>query len=425
MLIKGGRIVDPLNGIDEILDLRIENGKIAETGKNLTASTEVIDASGKVVAPGLIDLHVHLRDPGREDEETIYSGTRAAAKGGFTSIVSMANTEPPADTPSVIEYILSKAKHEGAVNVFPCGAVTKGLRGEELAEMGRLVEEGVVAFSDDGIPIMNAEVMRRALEYARQFGRPIISHAEDLKLAIDGVMNESYLSTIFGLKGIPGVAEEVMVARDILLAREFGRVHFAHISTAGAVKLIRRAKEENIPVTAETAPHYFTLTEAEVEGYQCNAKIKPPLRGEADVAAVIEGLKDGTLDAIATDHAPHLFEEKNLEYNLAAFGIVGLETALALVITELVHTKTMTLSEALAKLTVNPARIVNLPKGTLSRGADADITIFDLNAEWTVDAKRFASRSRNTPYDGWKLKGKVIHTIVGGKLAVRDGELTI
>lgn len=424
LLIKSGRVIDPASKLDGIRDVVIEGGKIKAIKSRATShGSQVIDAKGKLVLPGLVDMHAHLRDPGRPDKETIASGTRAAARGGFTTVCCMANTEPPIDNPAVVKYVRNKAETEGVVNVFPVGAVTKGCAGEELAEMGLMLEEGAVAFSDDGNPVMQGEVMRRALEYAKQFGVPIISHCEDKSLSQGGAMNESALSTAIGLPGIPSLSEEIMVARDIMLAREFGRVHIAHVSGAKSVELIRRAKREGIPVTCETCPHYFTLTEEAVAEYNTNAKVNPPLKSREDVRAVIRGLKDGTIDAIATDHAPHNIEEKNVEFNLAAFGMVGLETALALVITRLVDTKALTLKEAIEKLTVAPAKILNLNKGTLRVGADADIIIVDPKAEWTVDASQFASKSKNTPFHGWKLKGKVLYTIVGGKVIVKDGKL--
>ncbi|MFH1825819.1 MAG: dihydroorotase [bacterium] len=426
LLIKNGRVINPATNLDAKRDILIENGKIVKISSRVKGQgAREIEAKGLLVLPGLIDLHTHLRDPGRPDKETIFSGTRAAAKGGFTSICCMANTEPAIDNPAVVKYVRHKAESDGVVNVYPVAAVTKGLKGETLAEMGLMLEEGAVAFSDDGQPVMQADMMRRAVEYASQFDAPIISHCEDKSLAQGGVMNEGALSTEIGLPGIPAIAEEIMVARDIMLAREFGRVHIAHVSTAGSVELIRQAKRRGIAVTCETCPHYFSLTEEAVRNYDTNAKVNPPLRSKADVKAIIRGLKDGTIDVIATDHAPHNVEVKNVEFNQAAFGLVGLETALALVLTKLVESKELTLKKAIEKMTVGPAKVLGLSKGSLKIGTSADVIIVDPQAEWQVDASQFASKSRNTPFNGWKLKGKVFYTIVGGKVVVRDGKLVV
>jgi len=425
ILLKGAVVVNPASGLNEERDILIEGGKIKDIGKNLSVgpACEKIDVSGKTIFPGLIDMHVHLRDPGRPDKETIETGTRAAAAGGFTSVACMANTDPVADNDSIIEYIAAKAKKCGAANVFPIGAITKGLKGEELAEMGKMFSIGAVAFSDDGKCAMNSLVMRHALEYAGQFGAVIISHSEDHNLSDGGFMNESYLSAILGLKGVPALSEEIMVERDIALASAYGHVHIAHVSTAGSVERIRAAKTKGVRVTCETAPHYFTLTEAAVEGYNTNAKMNPPLRSENDVKAIIKGLKDGTIDVIASDHAPHTAEEKNVEFALAASGISGLETMLGLVISELVETKELTLTEAIGKMTVNPSVILGIQKGQIKQGADADLTIVDMGKEWVVDSSRFISKGKNTPFNGWRLKGRVIHTIVDGKFVVKDGVL--
>ncbi|MBU0672116.1 MAG: dihydroorotase [Candidatus Margulisbacteria bacterium] len=424
LLIKNGRVVDPASNLDAVRDVLIENGKIKKVGVRVKGvGVRVIDAKGKLVLPGLIDMHTHLRDPGRPDKETIASGTRAAAKGGFTTVCCMANTEPAIDNPAVVKYVSDTAKSDGIVNVFPIAAVTKGLKGEKLAEMGLMLEAGAVAFSDDGQPLMGSALMRKALEYARQFSVPVISHCEDKGLSHNGSMNEGALSTAIGLPGFPALAEELMVARDTMLAAEFGQVHIAHVSSANSVELIRRAKRRGVPVTCETCPHYFSLTESAVKEYDTNAKVNPPLKTPKDLKAVIRGLRDGTIDAIATDHAPHNIEEKNIEFNSASFGMVGLETALALVLTKLVATKALTLKKAIEKMTVAPARILNLNKGTLKVGADADVIIVDPGAEWTVTPSQFASKSRNTPFSGWKLKGQVIYTIVAGKIVVRDGKL--
>ena len=424
VLIKNGRVIDPVSKLDGKRDILIVGDKIKSIKSRVTSrGSRVIDAKGMLVLPGLIDMHTHLRDPGRPDKETIASGTRAAARGGFTSVCCMANTEPPIDNPAVVKYVRNKAETEGVVNVYPVAAVTKGLAGEALAEMGLMLEEGAVAFSDDGNSVMRADMMRRALEYARQFGVPVISHSEDKDLSQGGAMNESALSTAIGLPGIPALSEEVMVARDIRLAKEYGRVHIAHVSSARSVELIRQAKRKGISVTCETCPHYFSLTEEAVMEYDTNAKVNPPLKAKGDVKAVMRGLKDGTIDCIATDHAPHNIEEKRVEFNLAAFGMIGLETALALVLTKLVNANVLTLKKAVEKMTAAPAKILNLNKGTLKIGADADLIIVDPKAEWRVDAKEFASKSRNTPFQGWELKGKVLYTIVGGKVVVKNGKL--
>ncbi|MFC1571119.1 dihydroorotase [Candidatus Margulisiibacteriota bacterium] len=426
LLIRNGRVVDPAANLDGARDVLIVDGKIASIKPKIPPSkskAQIIDAKGMLVLPGLIDMHAHLRDPGRPDKETIASGTRAAARGGFTTVCCMANTTPPIDNPAVVKYVRNKAETEGVVTVFPIGAVTRGLKGEVLTEMGLMLEEGAIAFSDDGQPLMKADIMRKALEYARQFAVPIISHCEDKNLSRGGAMNESALSTAIGLPGIPALSEEAMVAREIKLAQEFGRVHIAHVSSAGSVDLIRQAKRKGLPVTCETCPHYFSLTEEAVREYDTNAKVNPPLKSQKDVKAIIKGLKDGIIDVIATDHAPHNIEEKNVEFNQAAFGLVGLETALALVITNLVNTKILPLKKAIAKLTSIPAKILNLNKGTLKVGSDADIIIVDPKAKWTVDPAQFASKSKNTPFSGWKLTGKVLYTVVGGKVVVRDGKI--
>ncbi len=424
LLIKNGRVIDPASNLDQICDVLIEDGKIVKVGgRGQGVGVRIIDAKGMLVLPGLIDMHTHLRDPGRPDKETIATGTRAAALGGFTSVCCMANTEPPADNLAVIKFICSKAESEGVVNVFPIGSVTKGLKGEVLAEMGLMLEQGAVAFSDDGKAIMRADVMRKALEYASQFDVPIISHCEDTNLSSGGSMNEGSVSTQIGLPGIPSLSEEIMVARDILMAEKYGRVHIAHVSSARSVELIRQAKKRGVVITCETAPHYFSLTEEAVRQYNTNAKVNPPLKTAQDVKAIIKGLADGTIDVIATDHAPHNIEEKALEFNLASSGMIGLETALALTFTKLIGTKALTLQKAIEKLAVNPAKILRLNKGCLKPGWDADVIIVDPSAEWTVDSTKLASKSKNTPFDGWKLKGKVMGTIVGGEVVVIDGKL--
>jgi len=427
LLIKGGRVVDPATGRDARGDVLVSGKTIEKVGENVrTKADRVIDATGLVVAPGFIDMHVHLREPGYEEKETIRTGSMSGAKGGFTALVAMANTNPPIDNAGMVDFVLTRAAETAVVKVFPVAAVTKGIDGNELTESGELKEAGAVALSDDGRSIVDSELMRRALEYAGMFGLPIIVHAEDPQLSENGCMNEGLNSTILGLRGIPKAAEEVVVARDLGIAElTGGRVHFAHVSTARSVELIREAKERGLSVTAETAPHYFSLTDDAVKTYSTNAKMKPPLREAEDIAAIKDGLKDGTLEVIATDHAPHTVAEKEVEFDAAPFGIVGLETALPLVLTELVEPAVLSLSEAIAKLTVNPARVLGLPLGELREGCAADITIFDPDAEIVVDATSFASLGRNTPFDGFKLKGRVLYTIVDGKAIVDEGQLAV
>jgi dihydroorotase len=364
-----------------------------------------------------VDLHVHLREPGREDMETIATGTRAAARGGFTSVCCMANTNPVNDNQSVTDFIIDRARRDGVVNVFPIGAITKGMKGEELAEIGELVGAGCIAISDDGKPVMNAELMRRALEYATLFGIPVIQHAEDLNMTGKGSMHEGLVSTELGIRGIPAASEAIIVARDILLA-ELTRSHYhvAHVSTEESIRLIREAKAKGLHVTCEVTPHHFAITDEAVKSFSTNTKMSPPLRSTRHVEAVKAALKDGTIDAIATDHAPHTIQEKEVEFDSAPNGIIGLETAFALGMTVLVEGEVLTLNQLIARFSSEPARIFNLPKGMLSVGADADVTIVDLTREWVVDARTFASKSRNTPFDGWKLRGEVLATIVGGKV---------
>ncbi|OGW41482.1 MAG: dihydroorotase [Nitrospirae bacterium GWD2_57_8] len=419
ILIKNGHVVDPANKVDEKLDILISGNRIAGIGKPGSIGSEgaqVMDASGKVVVPGLIDMHVHLREPGYEYKENIATGTAAAKAGGFTSLCCMPNTNPVNDTGSVTEFILSQAAKSGGARVYPVGAVTKGSKGEELAEMGELHGSGCVAVSDDGRPVMNGAIMRRAMEYSKIFGIPVLSHCEDANLSAKGVMNEGALSTELGLRGIPSAAEDSMTARDIFLAELTGcRLHLCHVSTKGAVALIREAKARGLAVTAETCPHYFTLTDEAVRGYNTMAKMNPPLRTAEDVQAIKEGLRDGTIDVIATDHAPHGMDEKTVEFEYAPFGIVGLETALGLSL-RLVQEGVLSLTDLVRKMSLNPAVILKINRGTLSSGAEADITIIDPDLEWTVDAAVFKSRSRNTPFDGWKLKGRAVQTIMGGRV---------
>jgi len=454
ILIEKGHIIDPAQGIDGTGDVLIENGKIksvsiiskeqrAESkspppppspsrgegkgeGESLSPAHRIINAEGMFVIPGLIDMHVHLREPGFEYKETIKTGTGAAIKGGFTTVCCMPNTFPINDNASVTEFIIRKSL-EGLCTVLPIGAITKGQKGEELVEMGTMRDQGCIAFSDDGRPVMNSLIMRRALEYSKAFGLPIISHCEDLTLSEDGVMSEGLLSMTLGLRGIPAEAEQIMVFRDILLAElARGKLHIAHVSTEGSVKLIREAKKKGVNVTAETCPHYFTLTEDAVRNYDTNAKVNPPLRTKRDIEAIKEGLKDGTIDVIATDHAPHHRDEKLKEFDLAPSGISGLETALGLSM-KLVDEGVLSMNQLVEKMSLNPSRILGLltprdsshvtaPKGTFAAGADADVTIVDASKEVKVEASRFLSRGKNTPFDGWVLKGIPVITISKGRI---------
>jgi len=421
-IIKNGHVIDPANGIDRKLDIVIKNGRIGRLAPKVGIpgkarnNTRVVDASGKLVVPGLIDIHVHLREPGREDEETIRTGTRAAAHGGFTSICAMPNTEPPVDSVAGIKFLLATARTEGIVNVFPLGCITKGRNGNELTEIGKMHRAGIVGITDDGSPVMNSQIMRHALEYAQMSGIPVVSHCEDLYLSQNGVMNEGYLSTVMGLKGIPVQAETTMVARDIALAElTGGHLHVAHVSSAGAVALIREAKRRKLNVTCETAPHYFSLTEEAVGNYNTMAKVNPPLRSRADVRAIIRGLKDGTIDAIASDHAPHTEEEKQTEFNTAPAGLIGLETTVPVVFTYLVKKKLIDLKRAIELMSSGPAEIFGLKRGTLSPGAVADITIIDPRRELVINKEWFVSKSRNSPFIGKKLTGFAEAVFVSGK----------
>lgn len=417
LILSGGRIVDPVTGYMGPGTIQISDGRITGVVKRKQTTKQgpgTIDLTGLLVCPGFIDMHVHLREPGREDEETIMSGAEAAAAGGFTSIVCMPNTEPPIDNVEAIEYINDRAMM-APVKVYPIGAVTIGRKGETLTEMLEMTANGAVAFSDDGSGVQNNDIMRRAFEYVRACDLPLISHCEYSDLAADGVMHEGYISTLLGLKGIPAVAEELMVARDIMLA-DFtkSRAHIAHISTAGSVELVRRAKKSRINVTAEATPHHFTLTDELVKSFDTNLKVNPPLRTLKDVEALKKGLKDGTIDVIASDHAPHSVEEKESEFDYAPFGMIGLETTVGLVVTELVAKKVLTWPQAVHKLSTAPAGILNLPGGTFDEGAPADITVINPSHEWTVDPEEFKSLSRNTPFAGRKLKGRAVMTIVDG-----------
>jgi dihydroorotase len=417
LLIRNGRVVDPAGGVDQVQDVLIADGRIARLGRSLKApaGAEVIDATGKVVCPGFVDMHVHLREPGFEYKETIASGTRAAAAGGFTAVACMANTFPVNDNRAVTDYILARARVEGVVRVYPIGAVTRNLEGKQLAELAEQAEAGCVAFSDDGKCVMNAELYRRAMEYALPFGTPIISHAEDCHLAHEAPMNEGLVSTELGLSGQPGAAEDVMVARDIILAELTGaHLHIAHISTAGAVRLVREAKARGVRVTAEVTPHHLILTDEAVRSYDPNCKMAPPLRTKRDVEACLEALADGTIDCVATDHAPHATSEKEGEFAEAAHGIVGLETAVPLLLDRLVRPGVIDLPTLVTRLSTAPARLLNLPGGTLAAGADADVTILDLERAWTVEPAAFQSRGRNTPFAGQRGVGAPWMTLVGG-----------
>ncbi len=416
-LISNGRIVDPAAGRDEVVDLLLDGGVVAEVGEGIKApkGCKKVDAAGLLVMPGFIDMHCHLREPGFEYKETVASGCAAAVKGGITSMMCMANTDPVNDCASVTSYILEKARLAGLARVYPVGSVTKGMAGETLSEMGELADSGCVAVSDDGRPVANGEIMRRAIQYAETFGLFVIDHAEDLNLAGDGVMHEGYVSTMLGLEGIPAAAAVSEMARNIAIIREFGgRIHIAHVSSRGAVDLIRHARAEGLQVTAETCPHYFTLTHEAVIGYDTSAKVKPPIRTTGDREAVIEGLADGTIEVIATDHAPHHRDEKDVEFDLAAFGISGLETALALTL-GLVESGSISLTDAVAKWTANPARVAGLPGGTLAKGSPADVIIVDQSARWTVEPETFLSKGKNTPVTGMELTGQVVSTFVGGR----------
>jgi dihydroorotase len=436
ILIRGGRIVDPSRGADEVADLYLADGKVQASGPGLGRPDDavVVDATGKVVSPGLIDLHVHLREPGQEDVETVASGAMAAAAGGFSAVCAMPNTDPVTDNQAAVGFIVSQAQRAGKARVYPIGAISLGQKGRQLAEFGELVGAGAVAVSDDGKPVVSSHLMRTALEYARTFGIPVADHCEDPTLSAGGAMHEGLVSTRLGLKGIPAAAEEIMVARDILLAElTGGHIHLCHMSTRGSVELIRRAKEKGLRVTAEACPHHFTLTHEACEGYNTNAKMNPPLREPGDREAVRQGLRDGTIDAICTDHAPHHYDAKEREFDDAPNGIIGLETALGLAVTELVETGLLTLPDLVLRMSVMPARIFDLPGGTLAPGSPADVVVFDPAARWTVRPEEFFSKSRNTPFAGRELQGRADLTIVrgqvvferqGGKAGGREGGRT-
>jgi dihydroorotase len=449
LLLQGGRVIDPANDRDEIADVFISNDKVQSVGANLEtpADVETIDCSGKVVCPGLIDLHVHLREPGQTAKETIATGTAAAAMGGFTTVVCMPNTSPVIDSPSTVALIEDKAEREAVVNLYITGAITLGIAGEEMAPIGSLKQAGVVAITDDGHCVQNHELMRRAMEYARMFDLPVMDHCQDYSLVTDGVMHEGYWSTNLGLKGWPAAGEDLIVARNIELAELTGtHVHCQHVTSGRSVELIRRAKEREVPISGEACPHHFTLTDATIGGsdhfwaedgrelqaeaqrtewpaFDTNFKMNPPLRSADDRAAIIAGLADGTLEILASDHAPHCGHEKDVEFDYAPFGITGLETELALSLMQLYHGQHLELPALIAKFTVNPARLLDLPKGTLTAGADADVTVFDPDEEWVVDAAASPSQSRNTPFAGWTLKGRAVLTVVGGKIVWQESAI--
>jgi dihydroorotase len=414
--IFNGRVIDPSQGTDQITEVWLRGDRVLGLGPQpqVHADREV-DASGKIVCPGLIDMHVHLREPGREEDETIATGTAAALAGGVTSVACMPNTEPAIDSQAAAEFICLRAKRAGNANVFPIGAITKERKGAELAEIGGLVEGGAVAFTDDGSPVVSAEIMRRAMEYCRMFDKAVLSHSEDLELTRGGVMNEGFESMRLGLRGMPGCAEEVMVFREIALAElTGGRVHILHVSTAGSVELIRRGKDRGVRVTGEACPHHFTLTDKCLRTFDSNFKMAPPLRTDKDVEAILAGLRDGTLDVIATDHAPHAPEKKMRELDQAPNGIIGLETLLPICIKALIEPGRLTWPQFIEKLTINPARALGIDRGTLRPGAVADVTILDPAVEWTIDPTHFRSKSRNCPFANWKVHGRADIVIVGG-----------
>ena len=425
-LIKNGQVIDPANQVDGFFDILINGNSIeavepqGKLSENDNSEIKIVDATGCVVAPGFCDMHVHFREPGHEYKETIETGSASAAAGGFTTVAVMPNTSPVNDNRSVTELILKQAEKTALVNILPIGAITKGLKGETLSDMGELKESGCIGYSDDGRPVMDSELMRRALEYSRMFDLPCIQHSEILDLTRGGSMNEGIVSAELGLKGMPVEAEDIMVFRDIcLLPKTGGRLHVAHISSGGAVELVRQAKAKGLPVTCEVAPHHFTLTEEACRDYDTNAKMSPPLRTDEDIELIKEGLKDGTIDIIATDHAPHDLADKQVEFSNACFGIVGLETALPLTL-KMVDEGIISLQRAVDLLTQQPCRVFNLDKGTLGVGKDADIVIFDPNVKYAIDPEKFKSRSKNSPYKGWKVRGKVIHTFVAGKSVYSD-----
>lgn len=420
LCISHGRVIDPSQDHDQITDVWIDRGKIVGFGPQPNLRAErIIDARGKIVSPGLIDMHVHLREPGREEDETIESGTAAALAGGVTSVACMPNTEPAIDTQASAEFVILQARRAGNANVFPIGAITKGRQGKELAEIGGLVDGGAVGFTDDGSPVVNSEIMRRALEYCKMFDKAVLSHSEDLELTRNAVMSEGFESVRLGLRGYPAVAEEIMIYREIALAGlTGGRVHILHVSSAGGVELVRRGKKDNIRVTGEACPHHFTLTDERLRTFDSNFKMSPPLRTQRDVEAILDGLRDGTLDVLSTDHAPHAPEKKLRELDQAPNGIIGLETFLPICVKALIEPGVLSWPQMLAKMTINPARVLGIDRGTLKPGAPADVTIIDPSAEWTIDPEEFRSKSRNCPFAGWRVRGRATAVIVGGVVKV-------
>ncbi len=426
LLLRGGRVVDPSQGYDSTADVLVADGKITAVGNALSAPDDavVVECGGQIVSPGFIDVHCHLREPGRSDVETIASGARAAAAGGFTAVCAMPNTDPVTDNPAAVGFVVRQGTRAQAAKVYPIGAISVGQKGEAMAEFGEMVDAGAIAVSDDGKPVVSAQLMRSALEYARTFGIPVIDHCEEPTLAAGGAMNEGIVSARLGLKGIPDEAEEIMAIRDILLARlTGGHVHLAHMSTKGSVELIRWGKERGINVTAEVCPHHISLTEDAVEGYDTNAKMNPPLRTQEDVETLREAVRDGTIDLIATDHAPHHYDEKEREFAYAPNGIVGLETALAVVVQNLVLSGIIDYPTLVERMSCSPARLFHLPGGTLRAGTVADITVFDPNERWTIDPDKFLSKGRNTPYAGMTLSGRATCTVVGGEIVHQLGQL--
>jgi dihydroorotase len=417
LVVKNGRVVDPARNLDTVTDIVIRGGKIHSIGAADVSDIPVFDATGSIVAPGFFDIHVHLREPGTEEAETIASGGLAAVAGGFTAVAAMPNTVPPNDNPSITHYIVSEARRSSPARVFPVGAITKEQKGTALAEIGEMFEAGIAGISDDGKPVMDAQLFRRALEYARMFDMPVIQHCEDLHLSKGGVMHEGVYSTRLGLRGIPSAAEDTMVSRDLILAQMTGgKYHVAHLSTRRAVEMVRAAKGRGLRVSAEVTPHHFTLTDAAVADYDTNAKMNPPLRSADDVAALVEGIQDGTIDAIASDHAPHHINLKMLEFDRAPFGITGLETAVGLAVTKL----RLPVGRLIELFSVNPQRIMKDVPWGLFEGSAADLTVLDLNRRWTFDVNQSRSLSRNSPFDGWQLTGRAVATIVGGRVVYED-----